>query len=80
MVELIIFTLNVAKMARFEGLKKLKKTFSFWIFEKKHYLCDVKTMKQLALAHQKVICIPMSRNVVREHFESRDMFFRKYEG
>ena len=32
-------------------------------------------MKQLALAQKKVICIPMSRNVVREHFESRDMFF-----
>ena len=32
-------------------------------------------MKQLALAHQKVICIPMSRNVVREHFESGDIFF-----
>ena len=42
-------------------------------------LYSEKTMKQLALAHQKVICIPMSRNVVREHFESRDMFFEQYE-
>ena len=32
-------------------------------------------MKQLALAQKKVICIPMSRNVVREHFESGDIFF-----
>ena len=32
-------------------------------------------IKQLALAWKKVIYIPMSRNVVREHFESRDMFF-----
>lgn len=32
-------------------------------------------MKQLALAQKKDMCIPMSRNVVREHFESRDMFF-----
>ena len=31
--------------------------------------------EQLALATKKVIYIPMSRNVVREHFESRDMFF-----
>ena len=28
-----------------------------------------------ALAQKKVICIPMSRNVVREHFESGDIFF-----
>ena len=38
-------------------------------------LYSKKTMKQLALALKKVICIPMSRNVVREHFESGDMFF-----
>ena len=38
-------------------------------------LYSEKTIKQLALATKKVIYIPMSRNVVREHFESRDMFF-----
>ena len=38
-------------------------------------LYSEKTMKQLALAWKKVIYIPMSRNVVREHFESGDMFF-----
>ena len=37
-------------------------------------LYSEKTMKQLALAQKKVIYIPMSRNVVREHFESGDMF------
>ncbi|MGN0929170.1 MAG: hypothetical protein ACI4N3_00845 [Alphaproteobacteria bacterium] len=48
---------------------------SFLVSKKILYIC---IGKQLALAQKKVIYIPMSRNVVREHFESGDMFLNNY--
>ena len=69
----------MAKTACFEELKKLKKYHLVLDFQEKALSLWCENNEQLALATKKVIYIPMSRNVVREHFESRDMFFRRYD-